>query len=151
MCVSMHTEKSMERDILLWNLEPRICHTFTLLGFCIWLLTPHKFWKVNDHFRACVCEMLNTPNRALSSACFSCLLAHTFQPHMVLHKTTQHGNNPPPPIKLCPAHVSLGFLHMFLHIFFGPAWFCIKTQVLHVLCSAQFIFCFAFRSAGFEL
>ncbi len=37
----------------------------------------------------------------------------------------------PPPIELCPPSVFLVFLHMF----FGPAWFCIKlcSMVLHVL------------------
>jgi len=40
-------------------------------------------------------------------------------------------NPRPPPIELCPAHVFLVFLHMF----FGLTWFCIKPRstVLHVL------------------
>ncbi len=47
----------------------------------------------------CACETLSTqtphtppppsPNRALSGACFPCLLAHVFGPCMVLHKATQ--------------------------------------------------------------
>jgi hypothetical protein len=45
--------------------------------------------------------------RALFGACFSCFLAHVFQP-----------------IKLCLVHVSLVFLHMFF-------WWC--STVLHVL------------------
>jgi len=32
------------------------------------------------------------PHRALSGACFSCLLAHVFQPCLVLHRTMQHGS-----------------------------------------------------------
>jgi hypothetical protein len=37
--------------------------------------------------------MLNTPNRALSPACFSGLLAHVFQPCMILHKTSAGQNS----------------------------------------------------------
>jgi hypothetical protein len=44
----------------------------------------------------CACERLSNkppprpaPNRALSGACFPCLLAHVFRPCMGLHKTTQ--------------------------------------------------------------
>ncbi len=37
-------------------------------------------------------ETLNTPHRALSGACFSCLLAHVSWPCLVLHRTMQHGS-----------------------------------------------------------
>ncbi len=78
---------------------------------------------------------LNTSHETLANPCFPCLLANVFRPCMLapcffftpfLGQDTKYS-----PIELCPGPVFLVFLRMF----FGPAWLCIKSMRHGCTCS----------------
>ncbi len=69
-------------------------------------------------------------------ACMDSIPSHAMQhTNGQLALVVHYRETPKPPIELCPVHVSLVFLHMV----FGPAWFCIEpcSMVLHVLLFSQ--------------
>jgi hypothetical protein len=67
-----------------------------------------------DKQRCLIGKTLNTPpHRALSGACFSCLLSHVFLPCLLSHRTMQHGST-------CSVNKTYRMFQLFcLNLFFS--------------------------------